>query len=159
MVQTTRHLDYGDCTAYSGVGGPASLDIRHIGNVTLVASTPKFSGDWARRLGSGWTFSSSLRILSGQPLTPALGSDQALNGFAGNVNTGVITIPQRPNLTGTSPVAPDQGKGCAGATSTCISWFNPNAYSLPAAGTYGNAGVGSIRVQQDWNQLATTMPT
>src|SRR5262249_10184360 len=60
-----RRLDYGDCSAYLGVGGSASLDVRHITNITLVASTPRFSGDLARRLGTGWTASTIVQIRSG----------------------------------------------------------------------------------------------
>ena len=74
------NLDMGPCTSNAAI---SALDVRHVGNVTLVINTPTFTGNWARRLGTGWTFATVFRANSGQPLTPTLGSDRALNGFTG----------------------------------------------------------------------------
>ena len=135
-----RSLDMGDCT-----GNGASLDVRHIGNITLVANTPKFAGDWTRRLATGWTFSTIYQVRSGQPLTPTIGSDQAFNGFLAQGN---YPIPQRPNQLLPTVDATNKGQSCP--TAPCISYFNPAAIGLPAGGTYGNMGVGGLRGPGFW---------
>ena len=130
----------GDCT-----GNGASLDVRHIGNITLVANTPKFTGNMARLLATGWTFSTIYQVRSGQPLTPTIGSDQAFNGFLAQGN---YPIPQRPNQLSATVDATNKGQSCP--TAPCISYFNPAAVGLPTAGTYGNMGVGSLRGPGFW---------
>jgi hypothetical protein len=133
-----RHLDMGDCVG-------ASLDIRHVVNMTLVARTPKFSGALARRVGSGWTISTIYTVRTGAPLTPALGTDNALNGFN---PTGANPIPQRPNQVLGDVSSPTQGQSCSPAP--CVSYFNPLAFTVPTAGTYGNMAVGTLRGPRFW---------
>ena len=133
-----RHLDMGDCNGNS-------LDIRHIVNVTAVVSTPRFSGTWARRLGTGWTLSTIVNWRSGPPLTTALGTDNALNGFN---PAGANPVPQRANQILPDVNAVNQGQSCSPAP--CVSYLNPGAVAFPAAGTYGNMGVGDIRGPSFW---------
>ena len=81
------------------------------------------------KLVSGWVFNSITTLMSGFPLTPQVGSNVSGDGDTRN--------PDRPNLNPNfrGPVvdgSPNQ-------------WFNPNAYLLPAAGTYGNLGRGTLR--------------
>src|SRR4029079_11707729 len=121
------------------------LDIRHVANVTLVLNTPTFSGDVARRLGTGWTFATVFRASSGAPLTPTLGSDRALNGF---LAAGVQPIPQRPNQLLDDVAAADRGQDCV--PGPCVAWLNSAAYGLPYIGAYGNTGVGSVRGAAFW---------
>jgi hypothetical protein len=135
-------LDMGPCTSNFGA---TALDIRHVGNVTLVLNTPTFSGATARRLGSGWSFATVFRANSGAPLVPSIGFDRALNGFNA---AGALPIPQRPNQVLTDTAAADRGHACTPAP--CIAWLNPAAYALPDVGTYGNAGVGSVRGPAFW---------
>ncbi len=141
-----RSLDYGDC--YSG-----SLDIRRIANVTLVASTPKFSGTWARRLGSGWTTSTIYTVRTGAPITLWMGSDIAMNGLY--QGAGAYPVPQRPNQVLVDTAAPNQGQSCSPAP--CVSYFNTAAFAAPAGGTYGNMGVASMRTPGfwEWDQTIT----
>jgi len=135
-----RNLDMGDCNG-------AALDTRHIANVTLVANTPRFSGTWQRRLGTGWTFSTIYTVRSGIPLTPMAGTDRAQNGlFQG---AGAYPIPQRPNQVLGETDAPNQGASCANQA-PCVSYFNPSAFAVPALNTYGNMGVGSLRGPGFW---------
>lgn len=134
-----RSLDYGPC--FNG-----SLDVRHVANVTLVASTPNFSNTWAHRLASGWTFSTIYTVRSGWPLTPNLGSDVAENSLF--VAAGAYPIPQRPNQLLLDTAAPDRGHSCSPAP--CVSYFNPAAFGTPDPGTYGNMGVGSMRSPGFW---------
>jgi hypothetical protein len=134
--------DMGPCTSSFVF---TALDIRHVGNVTLVVDAPTYSKPWARRLGTGWTFSSVIRANSGAPLTPAIGFDRALNGFFA---AGALPIPQRPNQVLADTAAPNRGQNCTPAP--CTAWVNPAAYALPDVGTYGNAGVGSLRGPTFW---------
>jgi hypothetical protein len=134
-----RNLDMGDCNA------GAALDIRQMANITGVAKTPQFSSTWARRLGASWTFSTIYTRRTGYPVTPALGSDVAMNGFNAS---GTYSIPQRPNQVLADVNATNQGQSCSPAP--CVSWFNPAAIASPTPGTYGNMGVGSLRAPGFW---------
>ncbi len=76
----------------------------------------------------GWQLNSIVTLLSGFPITPQIGSNRSGDGDTRN--------PDRPSLNPafTGPIVegnPNQ-------------WFNPNAFLLPAAGTYGNLGRGVL---------------
>jgi hypothetical protein len=81
---------------------------------------------------------------------PMIGSDQAYNGVG--YSQAATPIPQRPNQVLASVVAPNRGQSCT--PGPCVNWFNSAAFALPAAGTYGNMGVGSLRGPGywDWSQ-------
>jgi hypothetical protein len=142
-----RHLDMGDCTGNA-------LDVRHIVNLTLVASTPKFSGAWARRLGTGWNLSTIFSWRTGPPITPQLNAstDNALNGFA---PSGANPVPQRPDQLLPSLYATNKGQSCSPAP--CVSDLNPAAVGVPAIGTYGNMGTSAARAPGfwEWDQAIT----
>src|SRR5207248_6101807 len=129
-----RSLDYGDCGG--SIASPNSVDVRHVANITLVATTPKLSNRWTNRLASGWTFSTIYSVRSGIPLTPWVGSDQAINGFY--TAAGAYPMPQRPNQVLANTASPTKGQSCSPAP--CISDFNAAAFALPTLGTYGNMG-------------------
>jgi hypothetical protein len=83
-------------------------------------------GGFGNRLVSGWQFNTIVSLESGFPFTPQIGSNQSGDGDTRN--------PDRPSLNPafTGPVVlgnPNQ-------------WFNPKAFMLPLAGTYGNLGRG-----------------
>ena len=144
-----RRLDMGDCTSNAAL---SALDVRHIANVTLVATTPAYSGgSWFGRLASTWTFSTIFQTRSGAPFIPNVGGDLAYNGVA-FTGGSALPIPQRPNQVLDDVASPTRGQGCLPAP--CVSWFNPNAVATPAPGTYGNMGVGSLRGPGfwDWSQ-------
>ena len=146
-----RTLDMGNCTSSAAI---SALDLRHIANITAVTTTPKYSGSFLNHLISSWTFSTIFQVRSGAPLTPAIGGDQAYNGVA-VPGGGALPIPQRPNQMLVEVASPTQGQGCSPAP--CVSWFNPSAVALPAIGTYGNMGVGSLRGPRfwDWSQTVS----
>ncbi len=78
------------------------------------------------KLVSGWQINAIATLLSGFPFTPVIGSNRSGDGDTRN--------PDRPSLNPafSGPIVlgnPNQ-------------WFNPNAFLLPAAGTYGNLGRG-----------------
>jgi hypothetical protein len=85
-------------------------------------------GGLANKLAGGWQLNGIATLLSGFPFTPQVGSNQSGDGDTRN--------PDRPSLNPsfTGPVvrgSPNQ-------------WFNPNAFVLPAAGTWGTLGRGTF---------------
>ncbi len=78
------------------------------------------------KLLGGWQVNTITTLLSGFPFTPVIGSNRSGDGDTRN--------PDRPSLNPSfsGPVV----LGQAGQ------WYNPNAFSLPAFGTYGNLGRG-----------------
>ena len=80
----------------------------------------------ASKIAGGWQLNGIVTLLSGFPFTPVIGSNRSGDGDTRN--------PDRPSLTPSfsGPVV----LGNAGQ------WFNPNAFVLPPAGTYGNLGRG-----------------
>jgi hypothetical protein len=78
------------------------------------------------KLAGGWQLNGIATLLSGFPFTPVIGSNRSGDGDTRN--------PDRPSLNPAfeGPIVLRQ----AGQ------WFNPNAFVLPAAGTYGNLGRG-----------------
>jgi hypothetical protein len=78
------------------------------------------------KLVSGWQINQITTLLSGFPFTPLIGANRSGDGDTRN--------PDRPSLNPSfsGPViigSPNQ-------------WYNPNAFILPAVGTYGNLGRG-----------------
>jgi hypothetical protein len=103
--------------------GPSSLNVASQGSISWTYALP-FGRD--RRWLGGWQLNGIATLLSGFPFTPQTGSNRSGDGDTRN--------PDRPSLNPafSGPVvvgSPDQ-------------WFNPNAFVLPAAGTYGNLGRG-----------------
>jgi len=80
------------------------------------------------KLISGWQLNAILTILSGFPFTPLIGSNRSGDGDTRN--------PDRPsvNPSFTGPVL----------LRTPNKWFDPQAFSLPTPGTYGNLGRGTL---------------
>ena len=116
-----RNADRGNC---------ASIDRRHIFNISAVEEAPKFANKVTQLLAGNWKLSQILRVQSGSFFTIGSGVDQALNG---------VTAPgQRVNYIGPSPYAP------AGQTKNI--WLNTSAgvFALPALGTFGNEGQSAI---------------
>ena len=108
--------------------GNCNFDIRHIFNLSIVAtSSVKGSSFWAHLL-NNWQIAPIVRALSGAPLPVTTGIDASLTG----VNL------DRPNLvTGLNPVNSNWG-------SNLPQYLNPAAFTQNAPGTYGNLGRNSI---------------
>jgi hypothetical protein len=86
------------------------------------------AGAVGARLAGGWQVNGIATFLSGFPFTPQVGSNRSGDGDTRN--------PDRPSLNpsftgGALLSAPNQ-------------WFDPNAFVLPVAGTYGNLGRGTF---------------
>lgn len=115
--------------------GPSALNAASQGSISWIYLLP--CGRGRRWLASpsriedafigGWQFDGITTLLSGFPFTPQIGSNRSGDGDTRN--------PDRPSLNPafSGPVVlgnPNQ-------------WFNPSAFVLPAAGTYGNLGRGT----------------
>jgi hypothetical protein len=83
-------------------------------------------GAFGRKLVEGWQLNGIATLLSGLPFTPVIGTNRSGDGDTRN--------PDRPSLNPsfTGPIVLGQ----------LGQWFNPNAFILPPAGTYGNLGRG-----------------
>ncbi len=108
--------------------GPANFDRTHIFVVSYVWQLPSLRDRNMLLRGAlgGWQWSGILTSESGEPLTTILGV---------YLNSGVIDSTQRPNLAGKA----QDGAGVH-------DWLNPNGFSVPAQGTFGNAPVGVGRL-------------
>ncbi len=116
--------------------GPANTDVRHLAVINGTYEFPFGRGKvWLRglsprneRLVSGWSTSAIVAVQSGLPFTPQLGFNPSNNGDSRN--------PVRPS------VNPDfRGKVIEGGPSQ---YFNPEAFVVPFAGTYGDLGRNSL---------------
>ena len=100
--------------------GPSTTDVRNIG---VISATYEFPFK-RNKLVSGWSLTGIGSFQSGLPFTPQLGFNPTNNGDSRNP----IRPSVNPNFSG--PVilgSPNK-------------YFNPNAFILPAPGTYGNLG-------------------
>jgi hypothetical protein len=108
--------------------GPSALNAKYQGSVSAHYDLPFRTGpSMARRAFGGWQAAGIATLLSGFPFTPQVGSNRSGDGDTRN--------PDRPSLNAsfTGPVILGQA----------TEWFNPNAFVLPAFGTYGNLGRGT----------------
>jgi hypothetical protein len=106
--------------------GPAALNITSQSSISARYELPfgRGTSGLENKVIGGWQLSGIATLLSGFPFTPQIGSNRSGDGDTRN--------PDRPsvNPSFSGPVLlqkPNQ-------------WFNPNAYILPAAGTFGNLG-------------------
>jgi hypothetical protein len=109
--------------------GPSALNVAHQATLSTTYELP-FRGDggWRGKLFGEWQLNGIIALQSGFPFTPLLGSNRS-----GDANT---RNPDRPSLNAsfTGPVV----------LGTQTQWFNPNAFVIPAAGTYGEVGRGVL---------------
>ncbi len=115
--------------------GNSSGDIRHNFAYSLLYTVPMgsghaFLGNWkgvAGTLVSGWSIASLGLIHTGIPFTVFIGTNTFGNGNLTNqrpnVNAGVSEYATNPSVNG---------------------WLNPAAFTLPAAGTFGNLGRNTV---------------
>ncbi len=112
--------------------GPATYDVRNVGVINVSYALPIGQGKqylgglsgWSNGLIGGWTLNSIVTLQSGFPFTPQLSFNPSNDGDSRN--------PVRPswNPAFTGPVI----------LGTPAQWFNPNAFVVPAQGTFGNVG-------------------
>ena len=117
--------------------GPAAFDVTSESSISALYQLPfghgqRWFGDTGRvaaKFLSGWQLNGIGTFLTGFPFTPLIGANRSGDGDVRN--------PDRPNIN-TSFSAPI-------VTGNPSQWFNPNAFLLPTAGTYGNLGRGTLR--------------
>jgi Carboxypeptidase regulatory-like domain len=117
-----------------GDWGPATYDVRNAGVMNVSYELPFGNGrrllngtsGWENGIVGGWTLNSIVTIQSGFPFTPQLSFNPSNDGDSRN--------PVRPSWN-TSPTF--TGPVILGGTTQ---WFNPQAFMVPAQGTFGNVG-------------------
>src|SRR6266446_3671814 len=112
--------------------GPAAFDLAHQFNGNFSYELPFGSGKaiggsasgLLDQLISGWQWNGILTAQSGLPFTPTVGANRSGSGDTVN------------------PDVPNRNPAFSGLviTGDPNRWFNPQAFLLPMAGTYGNAG-------------------
>jgi len=108
-----------------------ACDVRHRFAASLVYDIPAASRELLlSALTRNWNLSSVYQIQSGFPLTISVFGDTA------NAGTVLGENPIRANLTG-QPIFPT-------GTHTSQAWFNPAAFSTPAAFTFGDVGRNTV---------------
>jgi len=112
--------------------GPSNFNITHrvSGNFTYDLPIGNKRALWSNATGladkliGGWQWNGIITGQTGFPFTPLVGFNQSGNGDT----RAPDRVSLNPSFSG--PIIPG----------TPTQWFNPNAFVLPAAGTYGNAG-------------------
>jgi hypothetical protein len=115
--------------------GPSALNATHQASFSAHYDLPFGKGQhWmgnaspnANKIIGGWQLNEITTLLSGFPLTPQIGLNRSGDGDSRN--------PDRPSLNPafTGPVV----------TGNPNQWFNPNAFIVPAYGTFGDLGRGT----------------
>ncbi|MFL6253803.1 MAG: carboxypeptidase regulatory-like domain-containing protein [Pyrinomonadaceae bacterium] len=110
--------------------GPA-CDIRHRFSLSTVYELPGLGrSGFAHAVTRGWQLAAVYQAQSGYPLTISVFGDTANSGTLLGEN------PIRANYTGQDVFGP--------GTRTADAWFNPAAFSTPAAFTFGNVGRNTV---------------
>lgn len=108
--------------------GPSALNVTHQLALSTTYALPILrTGHGVQgKLFAGWQLNSIITLQTGFPFTPQIGANQS--------GDGDIRNPDRPSLNPsfTGPTVLGQQ----------AQWFNPAAFVLPAAGTWGNLGRG-----------------
>jgi hypothetical protein len=114
--------------------GPSDFDRQSVFTASYVAQLPKLSSGFAplRAVVNNWETSGIMQSYTGDPLEVVAGSDRSQTGL----------LQDRAEVTG-QPAYGDEA--CAGKQTRCVGYINPNAFALPAIGTFGNATRGSLR--------------
>jgi hypothetical protein len=111
--------------------GPSALTPTHQASISAHYELPFGSAraTGLRKLIGGWQLNGIATMLSGFPFTPLIGANRSGDGNTRN--------PDRPNINPsfTGPVL----------LKTQRQWFNPAAFSLPTARTWGSLGRGTLR--------------
>lgn len=129
--------------------GPASFDITQVWRFNAIYRIPSLHASGiSEKAFSGWWLSGILSLQSGYPFTVALNSNRSRSG----VNGGAAAI-DRPDLVpgrNHGNIVSGATAGCSGVApgrqlGTPILYFDPCAFTIPAAGFLGTAGRSILR--------------
>jgi len=112
--------------------GPSALNVEHQASISGSYELPFGHGKhwlgnatgFENKIAGGWQVNAITTLLSGFPFTPVIGTNRSGDGDTRN--------PDRPSLNPSF-----SGPVILGLPNE---WFNPNAFILPPAGTYGTLG-------------------
>lgn len=108
--------------------GLSNYDLRNYSSTYLTANIPRFRGP--KVLSSGWAVNGIMVLASGAPFSALVSYDSA------RANFGTGPSPERPDLIPGRSANPIKGGP--------VQYFDPTAFSLPAAGFYGNLGRNTL---------------
>jgi hypothetical protein len=135
--------------------GPSGMDSTNQAHISASYALPLGQGKrWMGNLNgpegvliNGWEVNSIVTLMSGLPFTPTVSPD-----VSGEGTKSVVDRPNR-NLDFTGPVI----------THNPNQWFNPNAFSIPQSGTFGDVTKGAFRgpnlAEWDMSVFKSTMLT
>jgi hypothetical protein len=123
-ILTARNVTTQNPTNWLADYGPADFDRTHVFTMNYVYTLPVLRArhDIVGQLFGNWQLSGFITAQSGLAMSPG-------------ISTGKQGLATRPNATGESIAGPQ----------TIAEWFNTAAFAAPAAGFYGNSGIGVIR--------------
>jgi hypothetical protein len=131
--------------------GPSVFDHRNNINLSYVWQLPKVTSAplALREVINGWQTTGIVSVHSGEPMDITLGSDVSLAGLG----TGV-DVPNRISNKGYGGSACTYGTA---ATTTCVSYLDPTAFTKPANDTFGNVKKDSFVGPRyvDWDSSLT----
>lgn len=130
---TVSPLPWYDPNFHSMDRGPSEFDRTHVFVMSNVWEFPKFAGmnRFVRGVAGGWQLNGILKLQSGDPLTILAGTDRSQTALGRD---------RAQDLGGDHRLSGP----CANAA-PCVNWLNPSTFGLPAIGTFGNVGKGSLR--------------
>ena len=113
--------------------GPSEFDHTQRFVTSYVYDLPKLASrnSFIKTLAGGWQVSGILTYQTGGPLTLLAGKDQSQTGIGAD----------RASYLG----GPEYGSGACGSSAPCVNYLVPSSFGLPAIGTFGNIGKGSLR--------------
>jgi hypothetical protein len=113
--------------------GVSEFDHTHRFVTSYVYSLPRVrsSNKVLRAVADGWQLNGIITLQSGGPLTVVAGKDQSATGIGAD----------RANYLGGNAY----GDGACSGTGPCVNYLVPTVFGLPATGTFGNVGKGSLR--------------
>ena len=112
--------------------GASDCDHRHRFVVSYVYCLPKLANAnaFVRTAAGGWQLTGILNYMTGAPITILAGQDQSRT--ANNSDHA--------NYLG----GPVYGEGACGTSVRCVNYLVKSSFGLPAVGTFGNLGKGSV---------------
>ena len=104
--------------------GPSDFNCPFTFATNFIYDLPRPESRTANMVFGGWQLDGTVQAQSGNPFSPVIGFDNANLGGSSNIQS------ERPNLVPGQPLV----------TGGPVQYFNPLAFSLPAAGTLGDLG-------------------